>query len=52
MLRRYGMPRIEDYEPLVGEETIERIVKKARGLQHIHLANVSSTYYGGGWPSY
>jgi trehalose synthase len=48
MFRRRQVIRVEDYEPLVGEETIDRILKKAKGLQHIHMANVSSTYYGGG----
>jgi trehalose synthase len=40
--------RIEDYEPLTGAETIERIQKKAQPLQHLHVVNVNSTYYGGG----
>jgi trehalose synthase len=40
--------QIEDYEKFVGAETIERIQKKARSLQHLHVANVNSTYYGGG----
>jgi trehalose synthase len=40
--------RIEDYEPLTGAETIERIQKKAKPLQHLHVVNVNSTYYGGG----
>jgi trehalose synthase len=40
--------QIEDYEKLVGAETIERIQKKARSLQHLHVVNVNSTYYGGG----
>ncbi|MFQ5842228.1 MAG: glycosyltransferase [Thermodesulfobacteriota bacterium] len=44
-------PRItqfEDYEPLVGAETIERIEEKARQLKDLHVVNVNSTYYGGG----
>jgi trehalose synthase len=40
--------QLEDYEKLVGAETIERIQKKARSLQHLHVVNVNSTYYGGG----
>jgi trehalose synthase len=40
--------QVEDYEKFVGAETIERIKKKARSLQHLHVANVNSTYYGGG----
>ena len=46
-----GLPkitRIDDYEKLVGTEIIERIRKKAAGLQHLHVANINSTYYGGG----
>jgi trehalose synthase len=40
--------QLEDYEKLVGAETIERIQKKARSFQHLHVVNVNSTYYGGG----
>ena len=40
--------QLEDYEPLVGPRTIEQIRKKAKSLQHLHVANVNSTYYGGG----
>jgi trehalose synthase len=42
------MVQIEDYEKLVGAETIDRIQKKARSLQHLHVVNFNSTYYGGG----
>jgi trehalose synthase len=42
------MPRIEDYEPLVGPETVGRILKKAKALEGFHVANINSTYYGGG----
>jgi trehalose synthase len=48
MLRHHEITGIEDYEPLVGAETIERIQKKAKSLHHLHVANVNSTYYGGG----
>ncbi len=48
MLKDHRVTQIEDYEPFVGAKTIERIVKKAKSLQHLHVANVSSTYYGGG----
>lgn len=44
----YQMPRIEDYEPLVGAETVGRILKKAKMLEGFHVANINSTYYGGG----
>lgn len=39
---------IEDYERLVGTETIERIKEKAKPLRDLHVVNVHSTYYGGG----
>ncbi|HEY51364.1 MAG TPA: glycosyltransferase [Dehalococcoidia bacterium] len=39
---------IDDYEPLVGRETIERLREKARCLHGVHIAHVNSTYYGGG----
>jgi trehalose synthase len=48
MLRHHQVTQIEDYEPFVGAETIERIKKKTKNLQHLHVANVNSTYYGGG----
>ncbi len=39
---------IDDYEQFVGSETIARIRKKAEPLQDTHIANINSTYYGGG----
>ncbi len=39
---------LEDYEPLVGSETVERIQSKAEKLQDLHVVHVNSTYYGGG----
>ncbi len=39
---------IEDYEPLIGRQAVERIKDKAGLLQDMHIANVNSTYYGGG----
>lgn len=40
--------QLEDYEPLVGSRTIDRIRKKAQLLQHLHVIHLNSTYYGGG----
>jgi len=40
--------QVEDYKQFVGAETVERIKEKARPLQDLHVANVNSTYYGGG----
>jgi trehalose synthase len=48
MLRHHRITQIEDYERFVGSETIDRIMKKAKSLQYLHVANVNSTYYGGG----
>lgn len=39
---------VEDYEPLVGGETVERILRKAERLRDLHVVHMSSTYYGGG----
>ena len=47
-MQHYRMPRLKDYEQFVGTETIERIRKKAKQLQDLHVVNVNSTYYGGG----
>ncbi len=48
MTEQYGLVHIEDYEPLVGAGPIDRVKEKARSLQHLHVAHVNSTYYGGG----
>ena len=48
MLKLPKITRIDDYEKLVGSGIIERISKKAEGLRHLHVANINSTYYGGG----
>ncbi len=39
---------VEDYAPLVGEETVERILAKAHRMRDLHVVHVNSTYYGGG----
>jgi len=39
---------VEDYEPFIGREAIERIRIKAESLKDLHIVNVNSTYYGGG----
>jgi trehalose synthase len=44
----YRIIQIEDYEPLVGRETVERIRQKAAKLKALRVANFNSTYYGGG----
>jgi trehalose synthase len=44
----YRIIQIEDYEPLIGRETVERIRQKATKLKGLRVANFNSTYYGGG----
>ena len=46
--RTFKLTSVEDYEPLVGAETVERILKKAERLRDLHVVNINSTYYGGG----
>jgi trehalose synthase len=48
MKQRKRLVQLEDYEPFVGAEAIERVRKKAESLEDLHVANVNSTYYGGG----
>jgi len=47
-LKRPQFTRVEDYAELVGEQTVERILAKARQLADFHITHVNSTYYGGG----
>jgi trehalose synthase len=44
----YRIIQLEDYQPLVGRETVERIRQKAAKLKGLPVANFNSTYYGGG----
>jgi trehalose synthase len=44
----HSNPSVTDYEQFVGPEAIERVQKKAKPLQDLHVAHVNSTYYGGG----
>jgi trehalose synthase len=39
---------LEDYEPFIGLETVERITRKAQRLRGLQMVNISSTFYGGG----
>jgi trehalose synthase len=48
MIKYHKFVQIDDYQPLVGAKTVDRIKKKAQSLQNLHVANVNSTYYGGG----
>ena len=47
-VRRFKLTSVEDYEPLVGAETVDRLLKKVETLRDLHIVNVNSTYYGGG----
>lgn len=47
-MAQYRVTQIEDYEPLVGAEVVERIRDKAAKLKGLRVANFNSTYYGGG----
>lgn len=44
----HRLVQLEDYAQFVGPGTVERIRKKARSLQHLHVVHVNSTYSGGG----
>jgi trehalose synthase len=39
---------IEDYEPYIGGEALDRILRKAKSLRDLHIVHLNSTYYGGG----
>jgi trehalose synthase len=43
-----GLHSIDEYRPLVGAETVDRILAKAAKLRHLRIVHVSSTQYGGG----
>ena len=44
----FRLAGVEDYEPLIGGETVQRILRKASRLRDLHVVHVNSTYYGGG----
>ena len=46
--RSFRLTSIEDYEPLIGAEVVERLLRKVEVLHDIHVVNINSTYYGGG----
>ncbi len=43
-----GLYSLEIYEPLIGSERLERILRKAERVRGFHAIHVSSTFYGGG----
>ena len=48
MKKHSWLVNIEDYEPFIGAEAVERIIRKAQRLHGLRVVNVSSTFYGGG----
>ncbi|MGD8921979.1 MAG: glycosyltransferase [Candidatus Zixiibacteriota bacterium] len=44
----HRIAKVEDYAQFVGDETVDRILKKAKPLHDLHAVNVNSTMYGGG----
>jgi len=48
MINHPRIVRLEDYEPYIGAEAVDRILAKAEKLRDLHVVNVNSTYYGGG----
>src|SRR4030095_7396025 len=47
-MAHYRVTQIEDYEPLVEAEVVQRIRQKAAKVKGLRVANFNSTYYGGG----
>lgn len=43
-----GLHTPQNYEPLIGAETAQRISKKAEKVSSLRVAHISSTFYGGG----
>ena len=44
----FELTSLEQYEALIGAESVERILAKAEPLRDLHVVNVNSTSYGGG----
>ncbi len=43
-----GVHSLENYEPLIGTQAVQRILTKADALKSSRIAHISSTFYGGG----
>ncbi len=39
---------VQDYEPYIGREAVDRIHRKGRALRHLRVVHLNSTFYGGG----
>ncbi|MBD3271497.1 MAG: glycosyltransferase [Elusimicrobia bacterium] len=48
MKKNDSLITVGDYEQYIGSEDVERIEKKAKKLQGMHITHINSTYYGGG----
>ncbi len=46
--KQHKLITLQDYESLIGAEAVDRIHEKASPLCNLHVANINSTYYGGG----
>ncbi len=44
----FQLPSVEQFESLVGAETVDRILHKAERLSDLHVVHINSTFYGGG----
>lgn len=44
----HGLVTIDDYQQHIGADGVARIKDKARAVRDMHVANINSTYYGGG----
>lgn len=44
----FRLASIEDYEPLIGSESVARILRKVDRVRDMHVVHINSTYYGGG----
>src|SRR5438046_5809501 len=47
-MAKHLLSEIEDYEPLVGYDAVERIREKAHKLKGLRVDNFNSTFHGGG----
>lgn len=48
MQSRRAVVPVEDYEPFIGQQAVERILTKGRRLAGRSVAHINSTYFGGG----
>jgi trehalose synthase len=48
MQSRHAVATVEDYEPFIGQQAVDRILSKGRQLTGRSIAHVNSSYYGGG----